>query len=89
MPPWIRKTSNLHKVMYGCEISISESMMKCELNLWRSRHIVNLRLDSERSHSRWGPAQDVPFFYTPSHLSELQSCASIISTKFPFILIFK
>ena len=35
------------------------------------------------------PAQDVPFFYIPSHLSELQSCKSIMSTNFPFILIFK
>ena len=26
------------------------------------------------------PAQDVPFFYTPSHLCELQSFKSIIST---------
>ena len=35
------------------------------------------------------PSQDVPFFYTPSHLSELKSCKSIISTDFPFIFIFK
>ena len=36
-----------------------------------------------------GPAQNAPFFYTPSHLSELQSFKSIISTIFPFIFIFK
>ena len=36
-----------------------------------------------------GPAQDVPFFYTPSHLSELQSFKSIISTHFLLIFIFK
>ena len=34
-------------------------------------------------------AQDVPFFYTPSHLSELRSFKSIISTHVPFIFIFK
>ena len=31
---------------------------------------------------RRGPSQDVPFFCTPSHLSELQSFKSIISTHF-------
>ena len=36
-----------------------------------------------------GPAQDVPFFYTPSHFSELQSCKSIISTDFSLVFIFK
>ena len=30
-----------------------------------------------------------PFFYTPSHLSELQSCKSIISTNFSFVFLFK
>ena len=30
-----------------------------------------------------------PLFYTPSHLSELQSFKSIISTHLPFIFIFK
>ena len=29
-----------------------------------------------------------PFFYTPSHLSRLQSCKSIISTDFAFIFVF-
>ena len=38
---------------------------------------------------RRGPAQDVPFFYTQSHLSELQSFKLIISTDFRFIFIFK
>ena len=36
-----------------------------------------------------GPAQDIPFFYTPSQLSEIQSFKSIISTRFTFIFIFK
>ena len=31
---------------------------------------------------RLGPAQDVHFFYTRSHLSALQSCALIFSTNF-------
>ena len=30
-----------------------------------------------------GLSQDVPFFHTPSNLSELQSCKSIISTDSP------
>ena len=34
------------------------------------------------------PVQEVPFFYTLSHLSELWSCKSIISTHFPFIFIY-
>ena len=36
-----------------------------------------------------GPSQDVPFFYTSSHLSELQSFKSIISTIISVIFIFK
>ena len=36
-----------------------------------------------------GPAQNVPFFYTPSHFSELQSCKLIISTEIYFIFIVK
>ena len=35
------------------------------------------------------PAQDVHFFYTRSHLSELQNCALIFSTNFQFIFTFK
>ena len=31
---------------------------------------------------RRGPSQDVPFFYTQSHLSKIQSCKSIISAAF-------
>ena len=34
-------------------------------------------------------AQDVTFFYTVSHLSELQSYALIFSTNFYFIFTFK
>ena len=41
------------------------------------------------TYNKRGPAQEVPFLYTPSHLSELQSFKSIISTHFPLILIFK
>ena len=53
-----------------------------------------LLLSTTLSRPSWlalwrGPAQDVPFFYTPSHFSELNSCKSIISTNFPFIFIFK
>ena len=36
-----------------------------------------------------GPSQDVPFFYTPSHLSELQIFKSIITTEYYFVFIFK
>ena len=36
-------------------------------------------------HSRRGPAQDVPFFYTPSLLSEIKSFKATISTHFTFI----
>ena len=38
---------------------------------------------------RRGPAQDVPFFYTGSRFSELQSCTLIFSANFSFIFIFK
>ena len=38
---------------------------------------------------RRGPAQDAPFFYTSSYLSELQSCRSIISAITSVIFIFK
>ena len=36
-----------------------------------------------------GPVQDVTFLYTGSYLSELQSCALILSTNFYFIFAFK
>ena len=36
-----------------------------------------------------GPAQDVPFFYRPYHLSELKSFKLIISTHFTFTFMFK
>ena len=36
-----------------------------------------------------GPAQDVPFFYTRYHLSEIPRWKSIISTYFLFVFIFK
>ena len=38
---------------------------------------------------RLGLAQDVQFFYMHSHLSALQNCALILSTKFQFIFTFK
>ena len=40
------------------------------------------KMDEQFFHQRLGPAQDVPFFYTGYHLSELQSCALIFSTNF-------
>ena len=40
-------------------------------------------------YDRRGPAQDVPFFYTPSHFSELQNTKSIIAINFHFIFMFK
>ena len=44
----------------------------------------NIPVDQRR-----GPAQDVPFFYMPSHLIELQSFKSIILTDISGIFIFK
>ena len=46
----------------------------------RSTHIL--------FHGIRGPAQDVPFFYAPTHLSELQSFKSIISTNISGIFVF-
>ena len=40
-------------------------------------------------NNRLGPAQDVHFFYTCSHLSALKNCALIFSTNFQFILTYK
>ena len=50
----------------------------------QGQHSRNWRGDTRR-----GPAQDVPFFYMPSHLSEQKSCKSIISTNISVIFIFK
>ena len=36
-----------------------------------------------------GPAQNVTFFYTGSHYSELQSCTLIFSNNFYFLFLFK
>ena len=54
----------------------------------RSMGWSNLTVGSRTLH-RHGPAQDVPFFYMPSQLSELQSFKSIISTNISGIFIFK
>ena len=35
-----------------------------------------------KDNIRLGPAQDVHFFYTRSHLSALQNCALLLSTNF-------
>ena len=43
--------SNHHKIMCGCEIFISASMIKSELNAWISSQIEKLRSVSERSNS--------------------------------------
>ena len=43
--------SNHHKVICGCEICISESMIQCELSAWRPRHKSKLRSDFEKLHS--------------------------------------
>ena len=37
---------------------------------------------SNQNHRRLGPAQDVHFLYTRSHLSAIKSCALIFSTNF-------
>ena len=47
------------------------------------------RVVASFARQRRGPAQDVPFFYTPSQLSELKSCKSIVSTNISIIFIFK
>ena len=50
--------------------------------------IILLQFILNQPHTRRGPAQDVTFFYTPSHLNELQSCKSSISTNISGIFIF-
>ena len=35
------KMISCHKVMYGCEIFIPASMIQCEINAWKSKHIKN------------------------------------------------
>ena len=44
--------NNRDKLMCGCEICVPTSMMQCELNFWRSRHIAKLRSHYEIAHSR-------------------------------------
>ena len=48
-----------------------------------------LKQMKDKTRIRLVPAQDVPFFYTRSHLSALQNCALLLSTNFQFIFIFK
>ena len=63
------------------------------MSLWKAPSLSNVWVTLPVSTAvsiRRGPAQDVPFFYTPSHLrSELQSCKSMISTNISGIFIFK
>ena len=51
MPPQVFKMIFCHKVMCGCEICISQSMMQCELSPWISKHIAKLISDYKRFHS--------------------------------------
>ena len=82
---------------YGSILTTLESLCyhknSCEYSSGvfpHNSHTWGFRMPHKIEGLLWrGPAQDVPFFYTPSHLSELQSCKSIISTGFPYIFIFK
>ena len=51
--------------------------------------ILGILQDPIKVNYRLVPAQDGPFFYTRSHLSELQNCALLFSTNFQFIFILK
>ena len=52
-------------------------------------YIISVIRPMVQQQYRQGPAQDVTFFYTGSHLSELQSCTLTFLTNFYFIFIFK
>ena len=58
--------------------------VSCE-NIWNIHTIMKYF----EGNSRFGPAQDVHFFYTRSHLSALQICTLIFSTNFHLIFTFK
>ena len=59
----------------------------CQRNLIGSQQQLHHNL--HRYGTRLGPAQDLHFFYTRSHLSELQGCELIFSANFQFIFTFK
>ena len=68
--------------------SISPQSLEAKSDLSQSQNIYLLAWGqkdiAKKSVSKWqGPAQYAPFLYTLSHLSELPSCKSIISTDFP------
>ena len=52
MPRQVLNMSSCHKVMYGCEVCISKSMIQCDLNTWRQIYREKLRSVFEISHLR-------------------------------------
>ena len=83
----LRSTSLLYSTGTFCKwLRWSRKYAPCFGLLNTSYHIYSV---GKYCTLRRGPAQDVPFFYTPSNLSALQSCKSIISTDFTFIFMFK
>ena len=51
MPPQMKNMINNHRVMFGCKIYISWSMMRYELNARRSRKMAKLISVSKGSNS--------------------------------------
>ena len=66
--------------------AFAQVLMESNKNLFID--VDNVCTDSLTAN-RLCPAQDINFFYTGFHLSEVQSCALIFSTNFYFIFIFK
>ena len=71
--------------------AVAREYDSCSNNISTYYQKMNIPLDFQLFVilSRQGTTQDDPFFYTPSHLSELKRCKSIISTDFRFVFIFK
>ena len=63
------------KQSYKDAVSSQEDGLNKEIN----NHLIDM---IPREDMGLVPAQDVHFFYTRSHLSELQNCALLFSTNF-------
>ena len=76
-----------HSIMSKCYHSLRYCRQKWrETKFW---WLIEFQDEAGRTSIQMGYIPRPPLLYTPSHLSEQQSCKSTISTNVSFIFIFK
>ena len=75
-------TSNDIVLVISIKSIIHLSTNEFILVIFRKDQFLHIHIILRIKCIRWGPAQDVLFFYMVSYFSELQSCALIFSVYF-------